>query len=269
MKSLVLNALKVIASACLLLALVVALLFAQRIYTIFNPPVNHVLFWLNDDDVHSKLKARISSGVDVNQVNDHGRALIHLAVVYGTPESLLLLIDAGAYISTRNNFGQTALHLAVDGGSAENIRVLLRNGADVNASDKFQISPLHKAVSLGASGPTKGDNVALLLSAGADVNARNEQGETPVHWAVTSYYLEYCLVPLLKAGGNPDSINNQGETPLHLASRMGVERAVELLLEYGADVTIRDKNGNTAIDNALNLPEPFTASIMGKLRSIK
>ena len=235
MKSLVLNVLKVVASACLLLALVVAVLFAQRIYTIFNPPVNHVLFWLNDDDVHSKLKARITSSVDVNQVNDHGRALIHLAAVYGTPESLLFLIDAGAYISTRNNFGQTALHLAVDGGSAENIRALLRNGADVNASDKFQISPLHKAVSLGASGSTKGDNVALLLSAGAEVNAKNEQGETP----------------------------------LHLASRLGIERAVELLLEYGADITIRDKSGNTAIDNALNLLEPFTASIMEKLRSIK
>ncbi len=262
------NALKVVASACLLLALLVAILFAQRIYTIYKPPINHVLFWLNDDEVHSKLQARISSGVDVNQVNSHGRALIHLAAVYGTPESLLVLLDAGAYISTPNNFGQTALHLAADGGSAENIRVLLRNGADVNARDKFQISPLHKAVSLGASGFSKGGNVALLLSSGADVNARNDKGETPVHWAVTSYYLEYSLLPLLKAGGNPDSINNQGETPLHLASRLGIKHAAELLLEYGADVTIRDKNGNTAFDNILKLPEPFPVGIVEKLSSI-
>lgn len=269
MKRLFVNVLKIVASACVLFALVVAVLFAQRIYTIFKPPVNHVLFWLNDDDVYSKLKARISSGVDVNQINDRGRALIHLAAQYGTPESLLLLIDAGANVSTRNNFGQTALHLAVGGGSAENIRVLLQKGADVNASDKFQISPLHKAVSLGASGFTKGESVALLLSSGANINARNEQGDTSLHWAITSYYLEYTLMPLLKAGGNPDSINYKGETPLHVASRLGIERAVELLLQHGADVTIRDKGGSTALDNALKLPEPFTASIMEKLGSIK
>lgn len=269
MNKLVVKFLKITAGVSVLLVLVVVIVFGQRIYTIFNPPLNHVLFWVSDHDVQSKLKARISSGGDVNQVNAHGRTLIHLAAQYGTPENLLLLLDAGADVLTRNNLGQSALHFAVDGGSAENITILLRNGAEVNVSDNFQISPLHRAVSLGASRITKGDSVTLLLSSGADINARTEQGETPVHWAATSYYIEYNLVPLLDAGGNPNGINHQGESPLHAASKAGSELAVKLLLEYGADASIRDKKGNTALDHVLKLPQPFTANTIEKLSSIK
>ncbi len=269
MKRIVSNLLKVAASFCILLVLVIVVVFGHRIHYIFNPPTNHVLFWVNKHDSQSKLKARIENGLDVNQVNDHGRTLIHLAAQYGTPETLLLLLDAGANVSTRNNLGQSALHFAVNGGSAENIRLLLQNGAAVNESDNFQVSPLHRAVSLGSSGFTKGKSVTLLISSGADISARTEHAETPVHWAATSYYLEYNLVPLLNAGGNPNSINNQGESPLHAASKARNELAVKLLLEYGADASIRDKNGNTALDIVLKLPEPFSDNIMEKLSQTK
>ena len=269
MKRLFFNLLKIAASIGVLLVLVIVVTFSYRIYNIINPPINRVLFWVKNHDVQSKLKARISNGLDVNQVNDYGRTLIHLAAQYGPPESLQLLIDAGADVKARNNLGQSALHFAVNGGSAESIRILLQNGAAVNVSDNFQVSPLHRAVSLGSSGFTNGESVTLLLSSGADVNARTQQDETPVHWAATSYYVEYTLVPLLNAGGNPNSINDQGESPLHAASKTGSELAVTLLLEHGADASIRDKEGNTALDKALKLPEPFTANIMERLGSSK
>lgn len=250
-----------------LLILTVVVKFGQRIYQVLNPPVNHILFWVGDDDVHSKLNARLSKGADVHQKNIYGRSLIHLAAQYGTPESLMLLINENADVSARNNLGQSALHFAVDGGSTKNIKILLQNGADVNAMDNFQISPLHRAVSLGASGFTNGESVTLLLSAGANVHARTQQEETPLHWASTSYYVTQNLLPLLKAGASPNVINKRDESPLHLASKSGSEVAVKILLDHRAEASIRDMNGKTALDYALTLPKPFSANIMEKLNS--
>jgi len=268
MRKRVLTVLKVIVCVGVLLVFVVIAVFGQRVYRVFNPPVNHVLFWVGGDDVQSKLTALISDDEDINQTNSQGRALIHLAAQYGTSENLRLLIEAGANVRARTNLGQNVLHFAVDGGTVENIQLLLKNGAEVNESDNFQTYPLHRAVSLGASHFTNGESVSLLLSAGANINVRTLMGDTPVHWAATSYYPENNLLPLLKAGVNPNDINNNGESPLHVASKTGSRVAVELLLGYGADVSMSDKNGFTALDYALKLSEPFPVSTMEKLSAI-
>lgn len=54
---------------------------------------------------------------------------------------------------------------------------------------------------------------------------------------------------LLDMGANPD-LKYSDYTPLQLAIMNNREDAVKLLVKYGADLTIKDKNGNTAIELA-------------------
>jgi hypothetical protein len=55
------------------------------------------------------------------------------------------------------------------------------------------------------------------------------------------------LLRFLRAGVNPSSIlNSTGETPLFYAVRSGSIEAVELLLVFGADPSIRNLHGETA-----------------------
>jgi ankyrin repeat protein len=42
-----------------------------------------------------------------------------------------------------------------------------------------------------------------------------------------------------------DAQNHRGSTPLHWAANIGRIGVVRLLLEHGADVNLRDGNGNT------------------------
>jgi ankyrin repeat protein len=52
---------------------------------------------------------------------------------------------------------------------------------------------------------------------------------------------------LLEKGANVDVRNRDGRTALHGAVQMGIERVVRLLLEYGAAINAQDHDGNAAI----------------------
>ncbi len=59
-------------------------------------------------------------------------------------------------------------------------------------------------------------------------------------------FLEFCLLQ----GFSPNLVNDKGITPLMVASWKGKERAVRFLLDYKADASVQDNDGNTAIDYA-------------------
>lgn len=59
-----------------------------------------------------------------------------------------------------------------------------------------------------------------------------------------------CIELLLKKGAQIDSQNYHGYTALHTAAEKGNKAGVLLLLTHGADKTIKDKEGKTALDLA-------------------
>lgn len=101
------------------------------------------------------------------------------------------------------------------------IEALLRAGADVQEADKNGVTPLHHAVRFRSPAA-----VATLLEHGADVNrACKRSGSTALHRAVTST-------------GAPATAGKVAEA----------RQIVELLLRYGADPSIRNKSGKTAVE---------------------
>ncbi len=53
---------------------------------------------------------------------------------------------------------------------------------------------------------------------------------------------------LLKEGAVIDQKDNEGNTPLHLAAERGHGRTVRLLLDNGANATIRNNAGERPLD---------------------
>jgi ankyrin repeat protein len=116
-------------------------------------------------------------------------------------------------------------------------RLLLENGALIEYPLSF--SPMHAARSA--------EMVQLLLDFHADPEIENCIGERPLHRYVDRKNTA-AMRAILQRGAdlNPTSVIYPW-TPLHRAAQSGSADAVTILLEFGADVTARDKELNTPL----------------------
>ena len=161
--------------------------------------------------------------------------------------------------SDPNYKGYTPLHLAVRNDKTEVVEFLVSNGAKLNAlsgencgnSRAFEpqcYSPIHMAI-IAKSVPM----ITYLRSKGASLKAHGLYTKPPVHFAVASsrevlkYFLDLGL-----ANSRMDHFAG-GKTVLHFAA-MGndVELVKMLVIDYNADMSVRDKDGKTPLDVARN-----------------
>ena len=207
----------------------------------------------------------LGSGWDVNTLGeDHENALIS-AVASGDLESVHFLLEHGASVSKKalfdsaftDNVGIVKLLLAARkpdlkspegrrllltaARSADITRFLLERGADVNSRDpETGETPLMAAVgSL--------DSFKLLLARGADVNATDNSGRSAL-WAATVMETNTGFIALLgEHGANINAQDSSGQTALMNASDMCRDWEIKALLAVGADPSVVDKRGRSAL----------------------
>ena len=125
-----------------------------------------------------------------------------------------------------------ALLKASEGFSNETVEVALRRGGNPNCSTDNGDTPLHRLSSYAAGSWTLFHRdwraaMTSLLNAGARINARNKSGETPLHAIMR------------------DAVSNSGVAAAEVQRTLG--DVVEFLLDHGADPTMDDSRGNSAI----------------------
>lgn len=180
-----------------------------------------------------------------------------------------LYLQQGADINCRNcdSKGNTPLLNALPEyrSTAQCIRWLVEHGADVNIANADGITPLMLGVPLSFAGIYRSTDKAqilnLLLDSEAKTTARDINGNTPLAYLpkpiVDQYHQEFkrafslSLISLLEHSANINAVNNHGETALMDAAKECSEYAVETLLSYKADPTIKNKLGETALDIAI------------------
>lgn len=213
---------------------------------------------------HNKcVRELIKHDVNVNvKSKKSGKSALHLAVendqFQGYVRLVWLLVNAGAETNMPDENGDVPLTKVFFGAGSlplekhrlEALAVLLQGGAapNLHASGTGN-TPLHLAV-------RRQDKwaVAMLLHKGADVNAKNSSGATPLQMTANQFRGDLShdhaqvLDLLLQAKALIDErAGALSRTALHLAVTSGTAHAVKLLLDYGADPLLADKNGDTAI----------------------
>ncbi len=98
----------------------------------------------------------------------------------------------------------------------------------------------------------------LLIARDADVN---KTGWAPLHYAATNGHLEVMRL-LLDEHAYIDAASPNGTTPLMMAAHYGSASAVKLLLEAGADPTLKNIQALSALDFANRGTRPDSADII-------
>ena len=148
------------------------------------------------------------------------------------------------------------LYSAAEIGDDELVKTILEAQPElISEKDKYEFSILHGAVMSESE-----ELIKFLIKNGADVNAKNDEGITPLHIVL---YPEIAQI-LIAHGAVINAVSKNGDTPLHVMAAEGDQTldVVELLLENGADKSIKDKQGKTAFDIAKSRDEEGLMEIL-------
>lgn len=235
--------------------------------------ITPLMFAAYSDSTGKVVSFLINKGAKVNAKNRDGKtALMYSANAYEGLIAAKILINAGADINAKDNKGRTPIMYASDshnyGDSKELGDLLIKNRANVNAKDNNGKTALMYAVD-----EHKEELVDLLIKNKANVNAKDNEGKTALMYACYDFREYPVLNPnivksLIRAGANINEVNN-GNTALLLAIYTYISGAVyneedfndrtfetiRLLINNGANVNIRNKEGETPLSLSKGFPK--------------
>ncbi len=155
------------------------------------------------------------------------------------------LINARVDVSGEDGKGNRPLFRAALQGNPQIVKLLLDAGADPNLTNKLGWSPLFIALAKMKPETRHGEVIDLLLARGANPKLKDKAGLTLLMVAVR-YNHPGMVQRLLKLGLSARDATEAGETVLHMLGR-NANMLRQQLIEAGADVNVRDKEGGTPL----------------------
>jgi cytohesin len=238
----------------------------------------------NTNKVRSAIKAgdtkvleeMLPEGLDPNAIlkKDKDWTLLHFAAKSGHANIVTFLLDHGASVNAQTGMRQTALdvalnakqikiadlvqkhggrkgvelslHSAVLAGDIKWVKKHMEAGADINSKDVGEL-PLCIALSR-----HRWDIAALLLRKRADVTKRQENRNMALHEAAYAGADSTVLKTILELGADVNSVGCGNMTPLCYAASGGHEDTAKFLMQNGADVRFRAKDGTGPVSEAVH-----------------
>ena len=194
------------------------------------------------------MKRLLEAGQDVNQRGRSERTPLMWAANYDRADCVEYLLQNGAQLDLKDKRGNTALHLAADAGQNRGYQSLSYNRCVEYLIQNDAVMDVCTAANIGDS-----EKLRRLIEAGQDVNQRDGTWEkrTPLMWAAKMGRTD-CVKYLIQNGAQLDLKDDDGDTALHLAAYWGHLEVMKRLLEAGQHINLRGVCARTPLMVAAN-----------------
>ncbi len=198
------------------------------------------------------------SEIQAMDKKDKNFDLVLSSAVNGDKQQLLQILESGGSIDVVDERGRSAVLFATMQNNIEALRLLIELGADVDYYDKAKSAGVIDQTAFlyaGAKGMTSA--LILLINAGASPDIYNYYGGTALIPAAEKGHLDTVELLLQKSKIDVNHVNNLGWTALMEAVVLSdggdtQQQIVKLLLAYGANPDITDREGVSVLTHAEN-----------------
>lgn len=194
----------------------------------------------------------LDAGVNMHGVDEHGRNALFCAAESGNLVLLRALLEQGLNPMKQDDAGEIPLSAAVRCGNLSVADCLLEKAKDpASVADNEGSTLLHKA----AWGDVPEIARRLIDEYGVPPEVRDDAGRTAVHVAAYQGSCKMLKYLLKEKSADVNAADRDGRTPLFSGAYDGNLRALKILCEQGADLSVKDKAGQTAREFALGRKE--------------
>jgi ankyrin repeat protein len=178
------------------------------------------------------------------------------SAINGDKQQLQQLIRSGVSIDVADNRGRSAVLVVTMQNNIKALRLLIELGADVDYYDKSKTQGvIDQTAFLYAGAKGLNEFLLLLINAGARTDIFNYYGGTALIPAAEKGHVSTVKLLLERSKLDINHVNNLGWTALMEAVILSdggpdQQQIVRLLLAHGADSTITDKEGVSALTHA-------------------
>ncbi|MCG8182584.1 ankyrin repeat domain-containing protein [Tenacibaculum piscium] len=200
----------------------------------------------------------IKNGIDIkNDLDEKGANALLLLIGHLKDFKLVnYFTNKGLSLDSKDNNGNGAFNYTAYKGNKAMLELLIKKGLpyknlSINGDNAILASTI---------GSRNGYNslsfIKYLENLGINPNVTNKDGVTPLHNIAYSNKDIEVYNYFLEKGVNVNQVDNNGETPLLKATRRNSLKVVQLLTSKTKNINHTNKNGKSALTNALkNKPE--------------
>lgn len=218
-----------------------------------------------------EVKRLLESGVSPDVTNEDGLTALHQCCIDDAEEMMKLLLDYNANVNACDSEMWTPLHAAATCGHVNLCKLLIDKNAEllaVNADGNMpydicedEVTLDHIETEMAKRGITQEqidvtrlatehkmlNDLKQYASEGGDLELLDQNGATFLHVAAANGYVEVAEF-LLDSHVGVDTRDNESWQPIHAASYWAQQEIMEMLVEAGADLDMKTKNGETPFD---------------------
>uniref|UniRef100_UPI00398EAC63 putative palmitoyltransferase ZDHHC13 isoform X2 n=1 Tax=Pristiophorus japonicus TaxID=55135 RepID=UPI00398EAC63 len=201
-----------------------------------------------------RCKELIEAGYDVRQPDKENVTLLHWAAINNRTELVKYYISKGAIVDQLGgDLNSTPLHWASRQGHLSMVVLLMKYEADPSLVDREGFTSLHLAVQFQHM-----PIIAYLVAKGQDVDAADVNGQTPLMVATCKIIGPEPTRFLIKLNASVNAVDKvHRNTPLHWAAMSGNVAALNVLLDAGANVDVKNAMGETPLGLAQQNRNPW------------